>query len=181
MRFLKSIIFSVTILIAGMIIAQEHIRNVKWGMSKQEVKSSETTKLLQQKPHTLIYQDTYAGIPVYIQYVFLKNKDKLAQVRYYSAQDYNDQNAYINDFQKVSKQLTSQYGQAARDTMMWKSKKFQGQKDKYGQAVAQGDLSYLAQWVTPQTNIRAQLWGDDQGKVQMAIQYTSKKYQSFLR
>jgi len=181
MKFFKSAILLSLIFAFSIAVAQEHVRNAKWGMNKQEVKSSETTKLLREQSNTLMYQDNFDGIPMYIQYVFPPSKDKLAQVRYYSAEEYTDQTKYIDDYKKVKTQLTDQYGKPARDTLMWKNDQLQGQKDKYGQAIANGDLSYLTQWVTSATNIRSQLWGDDKGKVQMAIQYTSKKYQSFLR
>lgn len=173
-------ILAVALLISNSVLNAQ-FRNTKWGMTKEEVKSAEDAKLVREQGNTLLFQDMFTGMPMYIQYIFPTDRDALARARYFLGEDHENKNTYIDDYQMVQDQLKEKYGDPHTDTVVWKDKEYKGQKSKYGKALSNGDMNYITQWDAHNTKIREQLWGDSNGEIQLVAQYTSKKYGPLLK
>ena len=181
MKNLRQFVVMILVLTFVASVAEAQFRNTEWGMSKQEVKSAEKNKLLREQANTLMYQDTFAGLNMYIQYMFPPDRDNLARARYFLGESHDKRMTYIDDYEKLKQKLTEQYGEPHTDTLVWKNEMYKGQQDQYGKALAEGHVNYISQWNTQNTSIRAQLWGDQSGEIQLIAQYTSKKYGKLMR
>lgn len=163
-------------LIPGFIFAQNlTFRDADWGMSKAEVKETEGQKLLQEKPGTLYYTDTFQGYQMYVVYKFQQEKDQLMEGQYILQEDLPGPEQYIQAFQDVETALTEQLGEAKIDTTLFQSKEYMGNSGKYPEALSEGDIRFQTMWENENSKVISQLWNGQ--KIRLAVQYVSKEFQ----
>ena len=141
-------------------IANPNFRKVKWGMSKDEVKSRENAgSIIHDKDNTLGYDDvTVAGLNTYVAYLFVD--DKLYRAVYIFDERYVNNYKYIADYNTLKDILTSKYGAPNEDKKTWLDDS-RYYKDKPGKAVAYGKLIYYAVWTADNTKISLSLVGEN--------------------
>ena len=88
-------------------------------------------------------------------------------------------NEYINDYEKLKKNLSIKYGEPVEDATNWKNNLFKSRPDSWGTAVGMGHLSFFAKWETTTTEILLALTGDN-FKETLLIKYESKKHKNLL-
>ncbi len=153
-------------------------RQTRWGMSMDEVKASEGSS-----PD---YKGTVTGTGAeYIGYdtqlmgndaivVFYFGKDGLYQARYIWTEKHSNDSFYINDYNDVKKQLTKKYGNPLFDNESWDTSAHESYyKDRKGDALSYGYLSYLTYYVTDRTAIMMSMDADNY-KVSFIIDYAGK-------
>lgn len=147
-------------------------RKTTWGMSREEVKSRETGKVLYDTEKMLIYEGSIAGLDCDIVYIFAGGK--LVRAKYHITEEHSNENRYISDYKSLKKSLTKKYGQPIMDEHHWKRDLYKDDPQRWGFAISIGDLSYYAAWDTLQTIILLALFGDNYD-VTLGTEYKSKE------
>lgn len=146
-------------------------RNVKWGMSRDEVIQLEKLRLKDEEPSKLFYETAIAGQQCILIYSFIN--DKLFSGNYLFSDKHSNYNEYINDYLNIKALLEEKYGKYTDNDQKW-TQKINFELDK-GMAVAMGYLNYLSSWKTDATEIDLLLFGDNLD-VKLGISYRSIKY-----
>ena len=148
-------------------------RNVRWGMTMDEVNAAETEVGLRAVTgySTLAGDCVVAGHPVSVFYEFTDSQ--LSEAFYAFLDAHTNDNLYIDDFEDLRQLLTLKYGPPAVDTAVWKRNLYRNDPDKRGFAVLCGDLKLRAEWDAPRTRVVLYLTGDNY-KAYLWLTYTSK-------
>jgi hypothetical protein len=149
-------------------------RNTKWGMSKQDVITSETLKPAEKHPNMIMYKSKLMGDNVFIIYIFVD--DKVVRSKYILAEQHSNKNDYIRHYEKYKEALIKKYGKPNEDETWWRNELYKDDPSHWGMAVSMGHLIYFSKWETPETIIFAMLNGDN-FEISCGIEYTSKKYE----
>jgi hypothetical protein len=177
-RFRIVLCFLILSLFAFGLLAQErsltrtHFRNTRWGMSREQVKASEASKLLKDDGRIIMYDGEVASLKTYVAYMF--TGDQLTRGSYQLLTKHSQQNDYIDDFERLKKLLVEKYGKPNKDIVNWKDSLYKDDPQKYGFAVSLGHLVYGATWETPETNIMVMLSGDNY-KINLEVNYFGAK------
>ena len=83
-------------------------RNAEWGMSKEELKASESLELVTEVTEWLLYQTTRFKEQVEISYGFVDNK--LVSVTYDTSERHNDSGRHMEYCSATTASLTEKYG-----------------------------------------------------------------------
>ena len=159
---------SETALSLDRVVKDPDFRNVKWGMTKEEVKEIEGQGIQQLSSDKLSYPDSIAGFKAMVTYYF--NESGLYRGRYYFLQKHDDKIKYIDDFDKLKELLVTKYGPPGADEIEWKNSTYKAQVENYDKALLEGHLQLYTQWITERTNIRLSLKGEE-GEIILAIDY----------
>lgn len=81
------------------------VRNVRWGMSKEEVKKREKAELTDEENNVLYYKTMLFGHDYELWYIF--DDDRLVEAQYGNL---FSERKYEEDFEKARKLLTKKYG-----------------------------------------------------------------------
>lgn len=146
-------------------------RKTKWGMSIEDVKSSETLKIAEENENYLGYKTSVIDKKVYIVYFFIENQ--LVRSRYVLAESHSNRNDYITDYNEFKEILTKKYGKPKRDETFWKNDLYQDDYSSWGTAIGMGHLVYFSSWETPNTEIDCILTGDN-FDISCIVEYQSK-------
>jgi len=152
--------------------AERDLRNVNWGMSKEEVMNNETLTLVEQIDNNLVYFTSVSNLECLLIYEFVNNK--LYSANYVFSEEHTTQNQYINDYFTIKGLLEKKYGEPVNYEERWNDSLFKSDPDKRGLAVSVGHLSYLISWETNQTEINLLMYGDN-FKISTILFYQSKK------
>ncbi|MEA3515499.1 MAG: hypothetical protein U9R34_08530 [Nanoarchaeota archaeon] len=152
----------------------DDFRKTKWGMSQNEVLASETLKPSEQTPEMIIYQNRVINKKVLIGYRFIQ--DKLYSAGYVLQEEHSHSHHFILDYKDFKNALTSKYGKPESDKEIWRSEYYKKTDALHkGWAISVGNLSYLSQWKTENTEICLILHGDNM-KVNCGMTYISEKF-----
>jgi len=152
-------------------------RKTKWGMSKEQVKLTENSKLNIDGDDALGYEGTINGKDCVYVYHFLENK------LYYSGYGFTlghtNLNLYLDDYEEVKQWLIQKYGKAKTDIPgLWKVYTYKGDKSQWGVAISLGHLSYKATWETSTTKINLSLSGSN-NKISLLLLFYSKELEEW--
>jgi len=145
-------------------------RNVYWGMTEDEVKESETVPLLfedlittdtKSKANTLQYSDTVFDTYCTFRY-YINREGELDNIKIDFTQPREDNNDYLDDYEKLKQTLISLYGKPSSDKENWYMDSKKGKEEFYGQAVENGELSLSCTWRLDEMRIKISLSGHDQ-------------------
>jgi hypothetical protein len=142
-----------------------------WGLSKKEVVELEGKPADQRKVRdleVLRYQQLVINLDCAIDYFFAANK--LSRTRFSFTGDYLDKNAYLQDYQKIKEALVQKFGRPVEEGMKWRDTSYKDDFSSWGEAVSQGHLELSSRWLTPQTEITANLSGVDE-EVLLTVEY----------
>jgi hypothetical protein len=146
-------------------------RKTSWGITRQQVKAAESSKLIKEDEQGLFYSSQLSGFgEVLIGYIFAQGK--LVRANYASEVRHTNSNAFIEDFDKVKSILTEKYGKPESDDVLWLDDLYKHDPDNWGMAVSAGHLVYEAVWKTKTTKILEKLKGDN-FDIALIVQYTS--------
>ncbi len=145
-------------------------QGLNWGDSKTKVNSTipdlEETKSGLTKTTVLNFLD--ASI------LFELNDNSLKNISCVFKKQHGNENAFIEDFNKVKNILTKKYGAPNIDELNWNNNTFKSDNDRYGLAVSSGHLKYETVWVLHDTKITLNL-GSDNSKIMHTLTYHSVK------
>jgi hypothetical protein len=143
--------------INGFAIAQaapNDFRGFSWGNLLAEVKSNEkSTFVRQEKDDVLTYDDKLAGSDVFVNYQFNDN-NKLVSGTYTFTKKYSNPQLYIQDYAKFRSLLITKYGNPVLDREDWRGNITPYEKENYGQAISDGELTLYSVWKTPRSEIK---------------------------
>ena len=146
-------------------------RKTKWGMSIDDVKSSEPLDVFKENGELLGYKTSVIGKNVFLAYFFIDNK--LVRARYVLAESHSNNNDYITDYNDFKKILVKKYGIPKKDEALWKNNLYQDDYSHWGTAISIGHLIYLSSWETDNTEINNVLMGDN-FDISCMVEYISK-------
>jgi hypothetical protein len=151
--------------------AANGFRKATWGMSKAQVKATESGKIYKEDDERLCYQGTVGEKDTLIMFVFAEGE--LVRGRYAFLTQHTNKNAYIDDFKELKGTLTEKYGQPSKDNVIWGNDLYKDEPSEWGTAVSIGHLSYFTSWDVGDTEIILGLYGDN-FQIHMLIEYSSK-------
>lgn len=154
-----------------MVATNPPFRNIQWGMSMEEVKKVETSKLLEEKPDLMNYQDSVNGLDTWVLYIFVDNR--LVRAGYYFIERHSNKTDYISDYKTLDKSLTQKYGRPVHEDTIWKNDLYQDDPEDWGMALSVGHLVMLEKWETLETIVEHVLSGDNFDIIHV-VNYRSK-------
>ena len=164
-------VFLVQALVAAQTERPTDFRKTAWGMTREQVKAVESSKLMKEDERGLFYSSELSGFgEVLIGYIFAEGK--LVRTSYLSQVRHTNSNAFIEDFSKIKSILTEKYGKPESDDVVWLDNLYKDDPDNWGMAVSAGHLVYDTVWKTKTTRILEKLKGDN-FDVTLIVQYTS--------
>ncbi len=168
-------------------------RHAKWGMSMQEVKTTENGEPISEfsKGEVLTYTSTLLGEKVVIVYAFAFNK--LVRSKYMLAkyskplwsilfksfpQPELSKGYFVLDFDKFKKELTEKYGKPFEEGWGYKREDLNlVELELFEKAIRAGEGGISAKWKTDKTNIRLFVFGAG-GEIKFEIGYSSRELES---
>ncbi|NIS59238.1 MAG: hypothetical protein GTO13_00565 [Proteobacteria bacterium] len=160
--------------------ATKSIGELKGGMSKEQVKVIEKSKLIAEEDSFLCYETKIHGLDTLLYFVF-NHRNQLYLMKYAFMRKHINQNWYIYDFKKVDTILRKKYGKPDVHKEIWRRDLYKNDRDNWGMAMAVGDLGYFTQW-KGETSISHSLSGDN-FKINHSLIYSNtkleKEYEEF--
>ena len=102
--------------------AKYDFRKTNWGMSKEQVKTTEDKKPVFEDNTMLSYEVTISEKDFECAYLFLE--DKLYGSGYLFSGEHTNKNLYIDDYEELKEILTKEYGKPKIDKVTWKNDLF---------------------------------------------------------
>lgn len=146
---------------------QKDFREVTWGMTKEQVKKLETSKLIGEKENAIAYNGTVSEVSSGILYTFADNK--LVSAGYLIS---SPTLSTYDDFKKI---LTEKYGKPDVDIAALKSN-LNGSKSNDLKFDNFGRLSNTVTWETNKTTIIMSIEGSNFNVTDLSILYKDKTY-----
>lgn len=151
-------------------------RNVKWGMTTNEVIKSESLPLWTQEKNYLFYKTEISKLPCLLLYSFTNNK--LYGAGYSFQQSHTNLNDHIYDFGEIKNLLTKKYGNPKDHQVIWKNNLYKNSEEDWGFAISLGHLEVFTTWETETSNIELELYGDNY-EISHVLRYKSKSYENY--
>jgi hypothetical protein len=152
-----------------------HFRKTTWGMSKQEVKNSESFKPAREENLFLTYKSRVLDKDVFIVFIFAEGK--LVRAKYILAEEHANKNNHIRDYKDLKKILTKKYGKSTNEDIIWSNDLYHDDYSEWGVAVSLGHLAYFSNWETNSTIVTCYLLGENY-RVQCGVEYRSKTFRA---
>ncbi|MDB6123625.1 MAG: hypothetical protein JWQ71_2618, partial [Pedosphaera sp.] len=135
-------------------------RKARWGMSRAEVKATESEPPGDDtNPRLLLYKDNLDEFSVVVAYDFLDGK---LTEGIYSLQDkHSNLNDHLEDYKRFKTLLTKKYGPSKENDETWSQNRYKDTPEKYGLAISLGHLKYRTTWETDRTQIAMVLKGEN--------------------
>jgi len=146
-------------------------RKTRWGMTVEEVKSSEANTPSEEKNNIVVYKEDYLGMPSTMGYAFID--DKLVKAGYLIRESYEDPDDYINSYEKIKGALIDDFGPPSLDEVKWLDEETD-QADPSGKAVCEGRVIYSSEWITRDSFVTLHLEGA-QNKCRQGVIFESKE------
>ena len=83
-------------------------RKTRWGMTMEEVKSSEDSSPSKEKDGYILYKESFKGIPSTVGYIFVDGK--LVKAAYFFNERYQNPDDYIVTNERIKGLLINDYG-----------------------------------------------------------------------
>ena len=137
-------------------------RKVRWGMSKDEVKTVEDKDdnipfLIDED--TIAYNDRILGKNVRLVYYF--NEDKLFASAYLLSEKYINKNKFVDDYDEIVSSLKLKYGKPKEEITSWSNDFYNSDYTKRGMAYSMGHVKTITMWGNGATDIVAQISGEN--------------------
>jgi hypothetical protein len=132
--------------------ANRHFRKAAWGMSKNQVRATETAVLVSEDENELSFEGTLIGSACVVHYDFANGR--LVGGGYTFD---NDDALDVSDYFQLKDMFTKKYGEPVFSEPKWKDPLRRVNIETYedaGDAVASGLLELESVWVTAETQIR---------------------------
>jgi hypothetical protein len=129
---------------------QFDFRNIDWGMTKEEVKTTETGSPNSEGEDYITYRDNVMGLDAIVGYHF--SNDSLVEAGYAFRDKYESVDVYIKQYENIKEALDNIHGQAPIDKDL--DCKTEHTPGKDGNSVM-----LLSEWLTQRSVIRLVLMG----------------------
>lgn len=162
--------------------AETAVRKASWGMTQEQVMTSEESKPASVREiggETAIRYDSvqFGGLPCRLIYFF--SDGKLARAKFLFAAQHGDFNEFIADYHAVEPLLREKYGKPGTERVVWDNPLFQTESQSYlerdrsipseiipsdkfaGLEIALGHLKLYTQWTAQETTIVHALTGEN--------------------
>lgn len=173
MRYIVCIIL---LIISFKVYSQNDFRETNWGMTKEQVKATEKSGLLQEQERLLLYYGTAGNLDCFILYFF--EDDTLFDAHYVFVNDYEKRNQYLLDFENVKNSINSKYGNPKDEGQLWMNEEYKDDPDLRGLAVCLGHVTYYSKWTNDKSEIMEILSGDKY--VLLLPKYITKNREAIL-
>lgn len=167
-----------TVKIASAEAGKTNFRKTTWGMSKSQVKATESEKPKFENDWRLGYLGVVLGMDTRIIYDFANNK--LAEGQYLFSEKHTNKNDNIKDYERLKKALIKKYGKPVEDNIHWANELYKSDLEQWGFAVSLGHLVYLTKWEPKETEIGMMLMSDNY-KIKIVIRYFSKDLRGLMK
>lgn len=148
----------------------DDFRGHNWGATMQEVRAKQGVPA-DTSQNLLTYADTIGTLDCAVAFQFSEGRLVLGAILF--RERHSDDNAYISDFEKISKILKQKYGEPTDDRgVVWKNPLFRDDRSHWGTALSAGHMTMVQQWRTSSTTISHIAHGDNFA-VSHAIRYIS--------
>ncbi len=148
-------------------------RGFAWGSPFTQVQKNEKSKFVSNdKDDILLFQDVLAGADCDVIYQFNDN-NKLVSGTYIFTKKYSNPQLYLKDYSNFKQLLTQKYGKPKSENEEWSSNTTPADKENYGQAITDGNLSLNSVWMNDRTIIKITLVTFNQHP-SLQIHYTAK-------
>lgn len=151
-------------------------RKAHWGMSYEDVKKLEESTPILDKENTLAFKGELGNFNVFIAYYFISGK--LTRGAYLINEKHSNRTMHISDYTKLNKLLTAKYGLPDEEDRIWRRDLYKDNIQRWGIAIARGDLVYYTIWKNENTEITHELSGDN-FEITHKILYKSKEFEGF--
>jgi len=146
-------------------------RKATWGMTRNQVKATESGKIMRDSENALAYKGSVGNADVLIFFFFVS--DKLVRGKYSFLTEHTNKNEFISDFERIKSTLKDKYGDPQKDETFWSNELYKDEPENWGMAIAVGDLSYYTTWENENTDIVLALDGDNY-EISLVVEYSSK-------
>jgi len=180
-RKLLAIAFIITLSVQAKLSWGENytFRFTRWGMTSEEVISSETRLEPIEKNDSFIkYKTQILGKNVELVYLFAQNK--LIGSSYKLEDNFINPQHFITTYQKFKVALAQKYGSVKKEEIIWLNDAYRNVSHKRGLALSLGHIRYLAFWETPETTIACSL-KEENLYVNCSVEYYSKELMALQR
>lgn len=148
-------------------------KNVKWGMSKEEVRKLEESSVYYEEENFLIYNMKTEGLIAATRYEF-NSEDQLIKVINLFLNKHVNKKDYLDDFNKMKEKLTKKYGEPTKDIVDWKDDLYREDESQWGKAIITGGLELATVWENETSRIILDLKGENNQAVLCSV-YLSKE------
>ncbi len=152
-------------------------RGASWGMSKDEVKFSESVAPLSEGEGFIAYGERVMGLDAVVGFHFMENS--LVEAGYAFREPLEGGHTYIKEYRKLKGMLTGSYGEPSYDECACgECRGFcvccpgEESADRY-------PLVYLSEWATPRSVIRLVLMSEGRG-FEFGILHRSKEHEMLV-
>lgn len=170
------LIFTTLILMTSSLIYGQDFRKTTWGMTKNQVKQTETSEIIKETNEAILYSVKLAGYESFVGYIFVDNK--LTRAKYLIIEKHSNKNDYIVDYSSIKNLLEKKYGIPKEHEKIWKNDLYKDDYSQWGFAISLGHLMYYSIWETDKTDIIFSLYGDNY-KLNTVIEYSSIELKEF--
>lgn len=169
---MKNIVLAViTMTLTTFNLMSQDFRNATWCMSLSQVKSIETSTLVQANSNMLKYPLTLVGLDAYAIYSFAD--DKLTSAYYIMDVKHSNNNDYISEYNMLNDILKKKYGEPLEDKAQWISNsENKDDMSSWGHSIWLGELELYAIYRTSNSEIKIVLYSVDH-KAKTQILYSS--------
>jgi len=130
---------------------RNHFRNARWGMTLDQVKASETARLVKESPNRLDYSVAMFGYDCTVLYIFVNGK--LEKAGYVIGQAHVDPAQYYQGYEDLKTYLQPLYGAPVADKYDWKNDMYRSNRSMYGFAISIGFLTCQTTWQNKATRV----------------------------
>ena len=146
-------------------------RKTRWGMTMDEVKSSEDISPSKEKDDYILYNEEFNSIPSTMGYVFVDGK--LVKAAYLFKERYQNPDDYIVTYERIKGLLINDYGPPVLDEIKWIDEE---KTDDLGKSVCKGEVLYKSEWIVENTLIELLLDGANNRCTQGVIFHSKEHY-----
>lgn len=152
--------------------SNEGFRSSPWGASISTIKGNETATLVNESGTGALYKGTVSGLNAYISYQ-VDVTYGLYRGGYVFQEEHSNGHTYISDYQTLKDAVIQTYGAPTSDQIV-KLSTLADYADA-GQAIEQGYVEYLSEWVTDNSRIVLNMSSDNY-KISTVLAYESLSF-----
>ena len=160
---MKKLLLFTLILFPLVLFAQDpafDFRQTRWGMSRWEVRKSESSEIIKDEADQIAYKATVNSLNVLILYNF-NDSGQLYSTAYGFTQEHSNKNDYLVDYLDFEILLVKKYGDPNFHEEAWNNDLYKDERENWGLAVSIGHLRYKSIRETDRAKIIHFLKGDN--------------------
>jgi hypothetical protein len=155
---MRTITTATLMLTASLAYAQD-FRSASFGMSREEVRATETAVEWIDQSGVLGFQTSISGLQALAVYHFVN--DKFSRANYSVTEPHSNRNAHIDDYRKLAGLLEQKYGAPAQDETVWRNDLYRDDPSGWGTAIAAGHMTMYKSWEADTASVIILLNGDN--------------------